>query len=150
MILDHLENIERYKGIYKPLFKGLSFLKNVEQNIAPGTYKISSLITMIVSEYETQDQDKGLYECHQKMIDIQYPITGLEKVIWAERSGMEIVQNYDQTTDREYYKEPLRTAGCIIGDGNFIIFFPGEPHNPQLAAFGDEQFIKKVTIKIQS
>ena len=77
MVVDTLENIELYKGLSADIYTGLQFLANVKDDIELGTYSINDNVKAIVSSYKTVDEFERGYESHKHVIDIQYPIKGL-------------------------------------------------------------------------
>ncbi len=78
MIYDNIKNIETYKGVSPDIYAGLKFLAGATADIAIGTYPINEHVKAIVSEYPTVESFERGYEAHQHVIDIQYPIKGLE------------------------------------------------------------------------
>jgi len=149
MILDTLENIELYKSLSKNLYDGLSFLKSATTGISIGVHDINSDVYAIVSEYPTVAEFERGYEAHRHVIDIQYPIRGLERVKWSPLGEMKINIEYDEQKDRTFYKSPsLLGTEVIIGDGIFAIMFPNDAHSPQHFV-GKSELIKKITVKIR-
>jgi len=149
MILDILDNIDRYSGLNKDVYAGLQFLKKIDINIDVGEYSVSENIKMIVSEYPTRVENNEKYEAHKYVIDIQYPIIGSELVQWSSLKKMKACTKYDVANDRTFFKEPHCKTDCIIGKGVFAIFFPEDAHNPQHAPGSFEEIIKKITIKVK-
>jgi len=148
MILDSLKNIDVYKGISKDISEGLIFLKKAIPEIEIGTYTINSNTIAIVSEYETVEVFERGYESHKHVIDIQYPIIGLERVKWSPIDGMSINIPYDENRDRTFFKSPSPNgADIIIGDRIFSIMFPEDGHSPQHLV-GKSELIKKITVKV--
>lgn len=148
MILDQLKNIDIYKGISPDIYAGLQFLQNATPDIELGTYVINGNTKAIVSEYETiADFSRG-YEAHKHVIDIQYPVRGLERVKWSPIEGMNINIPYDEAKDRTFYKDPSpRGTHVDIGEGIFAIMFPEDGHGPQ-HYIDKPETIKKITVKI--
>lgn len=148
MILDTINNIELYRNLSHDIYAGLLFLKNVDSEISLGTYKINSKAIAIVSEYETKAHFIRGYESHNNVIDIQYPIKGIERVKWSPIKGMNINIPYDEVADRIFYKDPLPQSTYVdIGNGIFAIMFTEDGHSPQ-HFINKPELIKKVTIKI--
>ena len=148
MILDSLKNIETYKGISTDIYAGLKFLSEANPGINPGTYIINKNTKAIVSEYDTVAVFERGYEAHKNVIDIQYPIIGLEKVKWSPIEGMVVNMPYDELKDRTFFKEPSKQGtSVVIGNGIFAIMFPQDGHSPQ-HYIEKPEFIKKITIKI--
>lgn len=148
MVVDTLRNINLYKGLSPDIYAGLQFLANADENIELGVYPINDNVKAIVSSYETVDEFIRGYEAHKHVIDIQYPIIGLERVKWSPIEGMNINIPYDKSKDRTFFKDPSPQGTYVdIGNGIFAIMFPEDGHGPQHKVDRIE-VIKKITIKI--
>ena len=71
MIFDHLSNISLNKTLSPVIYAGLTYLKQVSPDIAPGIYQITPRVKVIVSEYETKVKNEVGFEAHRKNIDIR-------------------------------------------------------------------------------
>ena len=148
MVVDTLKNIEQYKGLYTDIYAGLRFIANAKLDIELGTYTINKNVKAIVSSYETIDEFERGYESHKNVIDIQYPIEGLERVKWSPTEGMNINIPYDKVKDRTFFKDPSSQGTHVdIGNGIFAIMFPEDGHAPQHKV-DIKEVIKKITIKV--
>ena len=149
MIVDTLDNINQYKSLSANIYKGLKFLAKTDPGIALGIHVINENVTAIVSEYETIACFERGYEAHKHVIDIQYPIIGVERVKWSSLKGMKVNIPYDKEKDRTFYGDPSKQGVNVdIGNGVFVIMFPNDGHSPQ--HFLDKpELIKKITIKIK-
>lgn len=148
MILDSIKNIEVYKNISEDIYAGLMFLKQAKPDIAIGEYPINNNVKAIVSEYNTVEVFERGYEAHKHVIDIQFPIRGLERVKWSPIKGMDINIPYDEIKDQTFFKNPSKQGTHLdIGNGIFAIIFPEDGHSPQ-HLIGETEFIKKITIKV--
>lgn len=148
MILDSINNIDVYKNISEDIYIGLAFIKQAEPSITVGEYALNNNVKAIVSEYNTVEVFERGYEAHKHVIDIQFPIRGLERVKWSPIEGMEINIPYDEIKDRTFFKNPSRQGTHVdIGNGIFAIMFPEDGHSPQHLVEKAE-FIKKITIKV--
>jgi len=148
MILDKLENIEIYKGLSSDIYEGLKFIKAANENIEIGVYPINERVKAIVSEYETIENFSRGYEAHLHVIDIQYPIIGLERIKWSPIDEMKVNIPYETEYDRTFYIAPHKQGTHVdIGNGFFAIMFPGDGHGPQ-HYIDKPELIKKITIKV--
>jgi biofilm protein TabA len=148
MIVDQIKNIDIYKGISPDIYAGLQFLQNAKPDIKIGTYPINENVKAVVSEYETVEDFSRGYEAHKHVIDIQYPIRGLERVKWSPIEDMNVNIPYDEEKDRTFYKDPsVQGTHIDIGNGIFAIMFPEDGHGPQ-HYINKPELIKKITIKI--
>lgn len=148
MIVDQLKNIEIYKGLSADIYAGLQFLFNASPDIEVGTYPINEKVKAIVSEYETIANFERGYEAHKHVIDIQYPVFGLERVKWSPIEKMKVNIPYNELKDRTFFIEPSEQGTHVdIGNGIFAIMFPEDGHGPQHFVEKPE-FIKKITVKV--
>lgn len=148
MIVDKLENIDTYKGISEDIYAGLLFIANAKPNIELGIYSINKNVKAIVSEYETVENFERGFEAHKHVIDIQYPIVGLERIKWSPIDEMEVNVPYEEEKDRTFYKNPHKQGSHVdIGNGYFAIMFPQDGHGPQHFV-NKPELIKKLTIKV--
>ncbi len=148
MILDSLKNIDVYKGVSQDIYEGLKFLASATPEIELGTYVINSNTKAVVSEYETIELFERGYEAHKHVIDIQYPIIGLEKVKWSPIDSMSVNIPYDEKKDRTFFVKPsAQGINVVIGNGIFAVMFPEDGHSPQHYVTKPE-LIKKITVKV--
>ena len=148
MIIDTLDNIMVYRNISHDIFSGLSFLRNAEPDIDLGVFDISDNVKVIVCQYETVDRFSDSFESHRRVIDIQYPIIGIERVFWSPIKYMDIDIPYDYEKDCIYYKNPHKQAMHVdIGNNIFAIMFENDGHSPQNFIHSSE-LIKKITVKV--
>lgn len=148
MVVDILKNIELYKGLSPDIYAGLQFLANAKEDIELGTYPINDNVKAVVSSYETVDEFVRGYESHKQVIDIQYPIIGLERVKWSPIKGMNVNIPYDELKDRTFFKDPSAQGTHVdIGNGIFAIMFPEDGHGPQHKVV-EKEVIKKITVKV--
>jgi YhcH/YjgK/YiaL family protein len=148
MIVDKLKNIDIYKQLSPDIYCGLQFLQTAQSGIEIGTYAVNSNVKAIVSEYKTVADFTRGYEAHKYVIDIQYPIRGMERVKWSPIEEMSVNLPYDEAKDRTFYKYPsLQGTHVDIGNGIFAIMFPEDGHSPQ-HYINEPELIRKITIKI--
>ncbi|NQU34176.1 MAG: YhcH/YjgK/YiaL family protein [Bacteroidetes bacterium] len=147
MILDHLNNIDIYKDLSR-IYCGLKFIAAATPEIELGTYEITDGVKALVTEYETVRVFERGYEAHKHVIDIQYPITGLEGVKWSSISGMKVNIPYDPVKDRTFFKDPSdQGTQVVVGNGIFAVMFPADGHSPQHFV-NKPEIIKKITVKV--
>ena len=126
----------------------MRFLAKAKSEIELGTYPINNNVKAIVSSYETVYKFERGYESHKNVIDIQYPIIGLERVKWSPIEKMNVNIPYDESKDRTFFKDPSKQGTHVdIGNGIFAIMFPEDGHGPQHYVTQPE-LIKKITIKV--
>jgi YhcH/YjgK/YiaL family protein len=148
MVYDKIDNIEIYKGLSTDIYEALKFLQNATPDIAPGVYQITPRVKAIVSEYETKPQNQNGYEAHRQYIDIQYLITGEEKINSLPLEYLKETKAYKQDIDAAFYEEAnVRPQELLMGNGYFAILYPQDGHMPQLTVTAPSM-VKKVVIKV--
>ena len=148
MIYDSIKNAWIYYRIHPDIEAGLKFLEQLSAEIEPGEYTVNDNVKAIVSEYETIEIFERGYEAHKNVIDIQFPILGVERIKWSFTEGMDVNIPYDIEKDRTFFKNTKSTTHVDIGNGFFAIMFPCDAHSPQ--HFVDKpEVIKKVTLKVK-
>ena len=150
MIAGRLEQCDRYADLHPDLAAGLDAIKNLNRAAEVGEYRINDRATLIVSSYETTLGRPNKYEAHRKMIDIQYAVTGQERVDWSPLKGMTLQDVYDESRDRAFWVNPSQKTSVTIGQGVFAVFFPEDAHRPCLPSIAGAEKILKATVKIEN
>ena len=148
MIFDKIDNIEIYKGLSPNIALGLDFLKQMKPDTAVGTYQINQHVKAIVSEYETKLKNDYGYEAHRKNIDIQYLLSGEERIACLPIERLKETKAYNEENDAAFYTADIKPQEMTIGNGYFAGFFPQDGHMPQLCV-DKPMKVKKVVIKVE-
>ena len=91
MIIDSIENASKYYRVH-PLFeKAFEYLSACDiSGMEDGKYEIDGdKLRAIVSNKNgmTAEESAAKFECHDKHIDIQFCIRGVEKIGWKPRGS---------------------------------------------------------------
>lgn len=148
MIYDKLENIHSYLGISAGIKTALLYLRDINSEIEIGSYQISSSVKVIVSSYQTLKNNPNGYEAHRKNIDIQYLITGEEKISYLPVENLAETVAYNDDNDIAFYRPLATPLDLTIGNGYFTILFPQDGHMPQ-QCLETPMEVKKIVIKIK-
>jgi YhcH/YjgK/YiaL family protein len=123
-------------------------LKTDLENLTLGKHLIQDEnIFAICMEYETKDQSLAKNEAHKKYIDVQYMISGSEKMLVSGIAGLKITEEYDEENDVMFYENKC-TCQCLATPKHFAIFFPEDAHTPSLNIENESNSVKKVVIKV--
>lgn len=147
MIADNIKNAHFYYNIEENYRIALEFLKNNDLITMPeGKYSIKNdEIYAIVQQYTTKIEAEGKLEAHRKYTDIQYIVSGEEKL------GYSNIDNFIPTTDYDEEKDIIfgkgETSFIKAKAGDFLIFTPQDAHMPCIC-IDEPTFVKKVVIKI--
>lgn len=147
MILDKLDNSEQYERLH-PLFKqAFDYLKtnNFSETETGKTELKNKDLFIIISDSNMSSQEKTSLEAHKKYIDIQLPVSKVEKFGWKARKDIQNATcDYDEEKDIQFFSDKP-VSYIDVEPGNFIIFFPEDGHAPCIG----EGRIRKVVVKIR-
>ena len=105
MIYDKIDKIAIYESLSKDIYEGLAFLRAVRQDIEIGVHVINPRVRAIVSEYETKEQNEMGYEAHREYIDIQYLISGEEKICCVPLEYLKEKVAYNAEKDVAFFED---------------------------------------------
>jgi YhcH/YjgK/YiaL family protein len=146
MIADTLDNSPLYRGLSPRIALAFDYLHGTDlRRAATGTVEIDGRrVYAIVQEYATLDRTQGTWEAHRQYIDLQYVVSGTERIGFARASRLTPAR-YDQ--ERDFL--PLSGEGdfLTLGPGDFMLLFPEDAHMPRIAVNAAE-IVRKVVMKI--
>ncbi len=127
--------------------KAFAYLKNTDLNTLPvGKYVIvPDKVTVSVTNDSTKNFEKTNWESHRKVIDIQYVISGEEKMGVAAVTTATVIKPYDDKRDVANYN--VEGKYYVSEPGRMFIFFPNDAHRPNITT-GKNLPDKKIVIKI--
>ena len=153
MIIDKIENANIYKNFGERINKAFDFIENTDlKNLNPGKYEIEGKnIFALISEYQTKPESEGKLEAHRKYIDVQYVISGEERMGYAPLNKQEIIEKYKEENDIIFYKG--EKSFTKVEEGMFAIFFPVDLHMPGISTGNPpraDSHVKKLVIKVRT
>jgi len=152
MILDVLENINRYPVLNKGFAKAIEFLLSPALKEMPvGRYEIDGerVYAMIAKEPGHKKEDEQL-ETHEKYIDIQLVLEGTDDMGWKPRSLCKHPScEYDQASDIRFFADEP-DVWLSVRSGAFAIFFPEDAHMPLISSGTIHKVVVKVVTKTYS
>ncbi len=145
MVVDKLENLEKYVSL-NPLFaQAVEFLKSTDldaHEIGKITLKEGELMVNF-SQTQPKTKEEAKLETHNQFIDIQIPLSGVEVMGYTPRTDLP-EEEYNAEKDITFYKG-LAKDYLTITPGMFAIFFPQDGHAPGVTSDG----VKKVIVKVR-
>lgn len=136
------ENPERWQ-------KAFAFLKSEDlKSLATGRYELegSDLFAMI-DEYITKDEEVARFEAHRKYADIQYVISGEERIGITPLENTKVTIPFDEDKDIVF----LDASDFEYKDANpsrFFVFFPNDAHCPGVKMRNNSR-VRKVVVKVR-
>ena len=148
MIIDKLENLKKYESV-NPLFaKVVEFLQQNDLNaLEAGKHEIVGkdlFVNIQVAKGKTPDE--AVIETHDKMIDIQIPITAAETFGYTPRDQL---PKAEYNAEKDITKIPNLAADSYVTcqPGMMAIFFPQDGHAPCIAGVPE---LKKAIFKVKA
>lgn len=148
MIVDTINNASKYFSVHPWFEKAFEYIQQTDLANAPdGKGDIADGLKYIFSNApgKTRETSLAKFECHDKNIDIQLCISGVETIGWKPREKC-VLPNGDYNTEKDvrFFSDAPDTF-LELTDGQFAIFFPGDVHAPMIG----EGVIKKLVIKVR-
>lgn len=148
MIKDSLQNAEIYYGLSKRMQQAFEWLKNNDlENMSDGKHYIDGEhIFANVQTYFTKDI--APFEGHRIYADIQYMINGREKIGVTNYKNCSTTEEYNKEKDIEFLKCNSGSVVQELNEGEFMIFYPQDAHQPALN-YDSKKQVKKVIVKVE-
>lgn len=140
----------RYYRNPKRWEKAFTFL--AEQNLESldtGKHELEGTdLYVMVDEYVPKETDSLKFEAHRNYADIQYVVSGQEKISIAPVDETIIVTAYDEETD-VMYLSAVEAKDRIATPERFFVFFPSNAHRPSARVSDDSTTVKKIVVKVR-
>jgi len=143
MIIDRIEEQERYYPLHPDMELAFAFLAEAA-DLEPGRYELENGLFASIHEGDTTQINTLNLEAHRKYIDLQYCLSGGERMGWAHIQELNPVS---EDAERDLYMYTGKSTAVSIRPGMFYIMFPSDGHK----AGAHNEFPKhyrKVVVKI--
>ena len=150
MICDTLETLNRYRGIHKNLNTAIDYLTayHVAHDLIElplGRIEVDGENVFInVMDADLHPDEGSHLEYHHQYADLQIDLTGGEGWGFTTNPGTEVGAFRG---DIGFQDSPDVVSGSL-GEGRFVLFFPGELHRPGVARAECTQ-VRKAVVKIK-
>ena len=118
------------------------------ETVECGKYVVDDDIYYMVQEYETKYPQEARYEAHQKYVDIQYIVKGVERMEFADTDKLKVAEAYNPEIDAVFLEDPKVIDACVVEAGDYRIFYPEDAHKPGLCV-GEPAKVKKIVAKVR-
>ncbi|NLE16773.1 MAG: DUF386 family protein [Spirochaetales bacterium] len=148
MIIDKLSDLRRYIPSLPALETVCSVLESgILKTQSFGSYKTDNpSVRYNLFTYHTEKTASDIYEIHQKEVDVQILLSGFERMDIASKDGLQTIEEYNPAKDALFSKGN-KAVSYHADTTTFALFFPGEPHAPNLVD-GKPTEVVKVVFKI--
>jgi len=149
MIIDKIENIDFYGNLDKNFKLGFDFIISKDlDTLECGRYELSDEVYVNIQEYDTKLEDTAQFEAHLKYADIQYIISGEEKLGYLNNENFEVTTEYNEENDIVFGNSNGKETFFTANKGDFLIFFPQDAHKPSIA-ISEPSKVKKLVVKVK-
>lgn len=147
MVIDKLENLERYVPLHSLFAEAVAFLKTTDLRAHEAGKVVLKEGELMVNFADAcpKTKEEALLETHNDFIDIQIPLSGVEVMGYTPRTDLSEAA-YNAEKDITFY-EGLATNYLTVKPGMFTIFFPEDAHAPGITPDGVRKVIVKVRVK---
>lgn len=147
MVIDHLSRASVYHGLGRGIRDALQFLAQADlAAISPGRHELSSGSHAIIREYQTKPVEGALFEAHRRFIDVQFVVSGSERIGYAPLEVLCEAQPYDD--ERDVVKLEGQGDLVLLPEGTFAVLWPGDGHMPGIHAGDRAARVRKVVVKV--
>lgn len=143
MYRGNIKDIENEK--YSNIKEYLNFCMNAKDKEA-GRYDITPSVFAFVQKYVTKCECEIPVEGHRKYIDLQYIVSGTEKMGRCEYVDSKAINQYDEKGDGQLF-ESDKVEYMTYDEEDFALFFPQDLHKPRCTNVSDSPVVK-VVVKI--
>ena len=147
MILDHIKNMDNYTQLSGPLKRALESIRNTDfSGLEDRTYEVEGRdLFFFIQSYETQAANETP-EAHRKYIDIQYIISGTERMGVGQVDTMTEEVEARPQNDIWFYRGPMDFI--TVSQGMFAVFFPNDAHAPCISPAEGGNPVRKCVFKV--
>ena len=149
MVLDTMENKERYYALHKNFKEAFEFLeKSLVSKPEIGKVELEGdELFAVVQGYETAPSKDNFWEAHRKYIDIQFIMDGKEIIEWTNIDNCDKDSEYVEEKDFLDCKDVKDSTECKMGKGYFMILWPEDLHMPK-CAWNEKTSVGKIVMKV--
>ena len=148
MILDTLNNLDRYASLH-PLFpRAIEFIRNTDLSaLHAGIHAIvDQQLFVIVEEAQGRSRAEAKLECHRKYIDIQLVLEGVDEMGWKPLADChQPVSDYSEERDIRFFNDAADSWISTPAHA-YCIFFPEDAHAPLVSTGKIRKLVFKIAV----
>ena len=114
-----------------------------------GRYEAEHGIYAMVQIGVTSDIGKDRMETHEKYLDVQYLVSGKERLGFTKNTGDYQIAEHIKERDLIFYQSVEDEGWIESRPGCFCIFFPSDIHRPECIS-GESMKLRKVVVKVSA
>jgi YhcH/YjgK/YiaL family protein len=150
MLHGHLDEPESYALLAAhPVWdRVFQWLRGLPADAALGHHEIQGeQIYVSIQEYSTLARYEARFESHERYVDLQYTLSGLEGIDWAPRSSLKPDGPF--ANDVQFWLPPSEPVTTLCQcPRRFAVFYPSDAHRPKVR-LGSKDHVRKLVVKIE-
>ncbi len=152
MIYDSLKNCDRYTAVHESFEKAFQFIKKAEEEKLPeGRYELEGdKLYAFIQRYTSKLENESSFEAHKNYIDIQYILSGVEVMQFADIQAFTPSCDYDAERDVVFFDDFEKAGTVVVREGEYGIFFPSDAHKPGMCFAKNPAEVCKIVVKVKS
>jgi YhcH/YjgK/YiaL family protein len=129
MITDNLKNSHLYLSLGASIRRAFEYLQQVNLDTLPaGRYELDGNKLYVMSqEYLTKLPEQGRWEAHHRYIDLQYIVSGTERIGYAHVSRL---AQGEYNVEKDFHSLTGTGDFITLSAGDFMLLFPEDSHMP--------------------
>jgi len=147
MILDSLAHASNYVHLH-PLFPAaFEYLRSFDPGTPKGRYELDgNRLYVLIQHFDTAPEETRSWEAHRNYANIQYGVSGREKILHSPVADLTPIGPYNPEKDVEKFtgESAPNVSPLIVPPGSFVVFFPQDGHKACCAVDGPEPIVKAV------
>lgn len=146
MFKENISNFDDNLNLSSNIKSGLNYIKNTDfSKLEDGKYIIDGE-NMFVNIQTYMTKSDANFEAHRKYADIQYIISGSEKIGVTDYENCSTVIAYDKENDIEF----LSGKGDYVSlkEGDFLVLYPSDAHKPSISIDAFSSRVRKAVVKV--
>ena len=149
MIFSSIKNGDSFEKYPAAIQTALEYLKSHDfASMEPGVYEIQGKdIYAQVFDAMTEDVADRRPESHEKYLDVQFLVSGRERLGFTKNTGNYKVAEHIKERDLIFYQSVEDEGYIESRPGCFCVFFPSDIHRPQVIS-GEAMNLRKVVVKV--
>lgn len=150
MIIDNIKNCEKYFHLHPSFKAAFEQLKKLTAESEPGRYTVDGdSIFVNMSAYITKKHDECKFENHKKYVDIQYVLSGAERIDLIDAEKLTVTEDKYADGDIAFFADAAAQTRVTLQAGDFVLIFPDEAHSPCMAVDNEPSAVAKAVAKVR-
>ena len=145
MIIDRLDKIGLYAVLNSSFAKAAQWLRETSLEELPfGRAEIAGESVFATLAENRLSAGTPAFEAHRRYADIQLILGGKERFLLGTKARI-----LPPEPGSDFYPcEAQESLEFVLGQGQFVVFLPGEAHSPGNAAEGGPETCRKLVVKV--